>query len=59
MKPWSFILAGVLIGLLAAGAILLISQPERGVPITLSPPPTPTHTPCQADCNVCAYSGAY
>ncbi|HOR18308.1 MAG TPA: helix-hairpin-helix domain-containing protein [Brevefilum sp.] len=45
MKPWMLILAGVLIGLLATGAILLISQPERGVPITLSPPPTPTHTP--------------
>ena len=43
MKPWLLILTGVLIGLLAAGGILLIAQPERGVPITLMP--APTHTP--------------
>ena len=55
MKPWSFILAGVLIGC-CCGAILLISQPERGVPITLStsyanpytlPKPTATSVPIQ------------
>jgi competence protein ComEA len=44
MKPWQLLLTGVLFGLLAAGGILLISQPERGVPIVLSPPPTPTNT---------------
>ena len=44
MKPWLLILTGVLIGLLATGAILLISQPERGVAIVLSPAPTPTNT---------------
>ncbi|MFU8827266.1 MAG: helix-hairpin-helix domain-containing protein, partial [Brevefilum sp.] len=44
MKPWQLLLTGVLFGLLAAGAILLIAQPERGTPITLSPPPAPTVT---------------
>lgn len=44
MKPWLLLGIGVLIGLLAAGAILLISLPDRGVPIVLSPPPTPTPT---------------
>lgn len=44
MKPWLLILTGVLIGLLAAGGILLISQPERGIPITLMPAPTLTPT---------------
>jgi competence protein ComEA len=44
MKPWQYLLTGVLIGLLATGAILLISQPERGVAITLKPAPTPTLT---------------
>jgi competence protein ComEA len=44
MKPWQYLLTGVLIGLLATGAILLISQPDRGVAITLRPAPTPTHT---------------
>ena len=44
MKPWLLILTGVLFGLLAAGAILLIAQPERGASISLSPPPTPTVT---------------
>lgn len=45
MKPWQYLLTGVLIGLLATGAILLMSRPERGVAITLKPAPTPTHTP--------------
>ena len=44
MKPWQLLLTGVLFGLLAAGAILLVSQPEQGTPIALSPPPTPTNT---------------
>ena len=35
---------GILIGLLAAGGILLISNPDRGVPVTLSPAPTQTKT---------------
>lgn len=47
MKPWQLLLAGVLIGLLAAGLVLLISSPINGHPIALSPPPspTPTHKP--------------
>lgn len=44
MKPWQNILTGVLFGLLAVGAILLISQPEQGVPISLMPAPTLTQT---------------
>lgn len=44
MKLWLNLLAGVLIGLLAAGAVLLIAQPERGVPIILAPAPSPTPT---------------
>jgi len=44
MKEWRLILYGVLIGLLSTGAILLISKPQRGSPIVLSPPPTPTLT---------------
>lgn len=35
---------GILVGLLAAGGIILISRQDRGVPITLSPAPTPTQT---------------
>lgn len=44
MKPWLLLLTGLLFGLLAVGAILLISQPERGVSVVLSPPPTATNT---------------
>lgn len=44
MKPWLTLLTGVLLGLLAAGVILLIALPERGIPITLSPAPTLTPT---------------
>lgn len=44
MKQWLNLLVGVLIGLLAAGAVLLIAQPGRGVPITLAPAPSPTTT---------------
>lgn len=35
---------GILIGLLTAGGILLISNRDRGIPITLSPAPTQTKT---------------
>lgn len=35
---------GALFGLLAVGVILLIAQPEQGVPIKLMPAPTPTQT---------------
>ncbi len=44
MKRYFPILFGILIGLLAAGAILLISNREEGVPIILSPAPTSTNT---------------
>lgn len=44
MKSWQLLLFGILMGLLAAGLILLISSPIRGVPITLNPAPTPTYT---------------
>ena len=43
-KPWLLLLSGLLIGLLAAGVILLIAQPRQGVPITLIPAPTATAT---------------
>jgi len=44
MKRWLWILYGLLIGLLSAGAILLISQPKQGQPIFLSPAPSPSPT---------------
>ncbi len=44
MKPLRNMVYGMLIGLLAGGAILLISQPEHGAPISLAPAPTPTVT---------------
>lgn len=44
MKDLRLLLYGILIGLLATGAILLISQPGRGVPIALSPAPSATQT---------------
>ena len=43
-KPWILLLSGLLIGLLAAGVILLIAQPRQGVPITLLPAPSATAT---------------
>lgn len=43
-KLWIVLLSGLLIGLLAAGLILLIAQPRQGVPITLMPAPTATAT---------------
>lgn len=44
MKQWHQITLGVLIGLLASGLILLISRPQQGQPVLLSPAPTPTQT---------------
>ncbi len=44
MKPWQFLIYGLLLGLIASGLILLISQPVRGTPLTLNPAPTPTQT---------------
>jgi len=44
MKQYQQIIFGVLIGLLAAGLILLISKPVEGEPIALAPAPTPTNT---------------
>lgn len=44
MKPWQALVFGILIGLLAAGIILLVSKPQYGVPITLNPAPTTTKT---------------
>lgn len=44
MPNWRYILLGILIGLLATAAILLICQPDRGQPIILHPAPTPSST---------------
>ncbi len=44
MKPWQLLLTGTLIGLFAAGLVLLISSPIQGHPIALSPPPSPIAT---------------
>jgi competence protein ComEA len=44
MKPWQILLTGVLFGLLATGAILLLARPQQGQPILLSPLPTATTT---------------
>ena len=44
MKQWHQITLGVLIGLLASGLILLLSRPQQGKPVLLSPAPTPTQT---------------
>jgi len=44
LPNWRYLLLGVIIGLLAAGAILLIAQPEKGTPIILQPAPTATET---------------
>lgn len=43
-KPWILLAAGLLIGLLSAGLILLVAQPRQGVPIRLEPAPTLTPT---------------
>ncbi len=44
MPNWRDTLLGVLFGLLAAGAILLVCKPESGTPIVLNPAPTPSLT---------------
>jgi len=41
MKNWWAVALGVVFGVLASGVILLASQPPRGHPIELLPPPTP------------------
>jgi len=41
MKNWWTVALGVVFGLLAAGVVTLASQPPRGHPIELLPPPTP------------------
>ena len=43
-KSWIMLLSGLLIGLLAAGAVILIAQPRQGIPITLVPAPSATAT---------------
>jgi len=47
MKNWWTVALGVVFGLLAAGVVYLASQPPRGHPIELLPPPTPV--PIQVD----------
>ncbi len=42
MKTWQIILFAVLCTLLVIGGIYLVSRPERGAPIRLLPPPTPS-----------------
>ena len=42
MKTWQTILFSVLCTLLVIGGIYLVSQPDRGAPIRLLPPPTPS-----------------
>jgi len=41
MKNWWIVALGVVLGLLGAGILWLASQPPRGNPIILLPPPTP------------------
>ncbi len=41
MKPLIWLVAGILIGLLAAGVILVVAAPPAGEPVTLGPLPTP------------------
>lgn len=41
-NPWILIAYGLVIGLIAAGLILLIISPTRGEPIQIIPPPTPS-----------------
>lgn len=41
MNKWWAVALGVIFGLLSAGIIWLASQPPRGNPIALLPPPTP------------------
>lgn len=41
MKSFLWLVAGILIGLLAAGVILVTATPPAGEPVTLAPLPTP------------------
>jgi competence protein ComEA len=41
MKTLGYILLGLLCGLLAAGALLLVTRPPGGNPVSLLPPPEP------------------
>lgn len=41
MKNWRTIVIGLIAGLLAAGAVWLVSRPPRGQMVRLLPPPTP------------------
>ncbi|MEJ5224358.1 MAG: helix-hairpin-helix domain-containing protein [Anaerolineales bacterium] len=41
MKSFLWLVAGILIGLLAAGVILIAATPPAGEPVTLAPLPTP------------------
>lgn len=47
MKAWQLVLFGPVGGLLAAGLILLVSSPTRGIPLEL--PPAPTQAPIVVD----------
>jgi len=40
-KPGFILAYGIFIGLLASGALWLLSQPKRGTPVQLRPPPGP------------------
>ncbi|MDY6868390.1 MAG: SLBB domain-containing protein, partial [Chloroflexota bacterium] len=44
MKPWLLIIYGLLLGLLVAGLILIIAQPQQGHAVVLKSAPTPTPT---------------
>lgn len=44
MKQIQLIIFGILVGLLAAGLVLIIDRPSYGKPISLSPAPTSTKT---------------
>lgn len=47
LKPWQLVLLGLLLGLLAAGTILLVIGPPRGQPVRL--PAVPTSAPIAVD----------
>lgn len=58
MKPIYLVIFGILVGLLAAGAILLINSPGRGTPLEL--PPAPTQAPIVVDVSgAVAHPGVY
>ena len=41
MKSWWNVALGIVLGILSTGVILLASQPPKGNPVELLPPPTP------------------